>query len=151
MMPVFTWRHGGHVGVLLTKEFWLFLLFGTPTWPLCLLSFVSLGIVWKPRIVTLFHLPQPFQCSWYLLVKHTIGCVVFSHYISNHISNYIRKAAVNIPLKTRRSHPLKFLPLHTNSDAYKYSFWPRTIQDWNNLEPVILDINDTKTFKNMIK
>ena len=48
---VFTWRHGGHVGVLLTKEFWLFLLFGTPTWPLCLLFFVSLGIVWKPRIV----------------------------------------------------------------------------------------------------
>ena len=28
---VFTWRHGGHVGVLLTKEFWLFLLFATPT------------------------------------------------------------------------------------------------------------------------
>ena len=34
----------------LTKEFWLFLLFGTPTWPLYLLSFVSLGIVWNPRI-----------------------------------------------------------------------------------------------------
>ena len=46
----FTWRHGGHVGVLLTKEFWLFLLSGTPTWPLWVLSFVSLGIVWNPRI-----------------------------------------------------------------------------------------------------
>ena len=50
LLLVFTWRHGGHVGVLLTKEFWLFLLFGTLTWPLCLLSFVSLVIVWKPRI-----------------------------------------------------------------------------------------------------
>ena len=67
------------------------------------------------------------------------------------------EAAVNIllyiehkpTLKTRRSHPLKFLPLHTNCDAYKYSFWPSTIQDWNNLEPVILDIIDTKTFKNI--
>ena len=43
-------RHDGHVGVVLTKELWLFLLFGTPTWPLWLLSFVSLGTVWKPRI-----------------------------------------------------------------------------------------------------
>ena len=41
-----TWRHGGHVGVLLTKEFWLFFLFGTPTWPLRLLPFASLGIVY---------------------------------------------------------------------------------------------------------
>ena len=49
-LPVFTWRHGGHIGVLSTKEFWLFLLFGTPTWPLCLFSFVSVKIVWKPRI-----------------------------------------------------------------------------------------------------
>ena len=38
----------------LTKEFWLFLLFGTPTWPLWLLSFVSLGIVWNPRMNAYF-------------------------------------------------------------------------------------------------
>ena len=69
------------------------------------------------------------------------------------------KAAVNIPLyiehkptlKTRRSDPLKFLPLHTSCDAYKYSFWPRTIRDWNNLQPEILIINDTNTFRNTIK
>ena len=47
---VFTWRQDGHVDVLSTKKFWLVLLFGTPTWPLCLLFFMSLGIVWKPRI-----------------------------------------------------------------------------------------------------
>ena len=69
------------------------------------------------------------------------------------------EAAVNIPLyiehkptmKTRRSHSLKFIPLHTRCDEYKYSFWPRTIQDWNNLLPEILDIIDTCTFSNMIK
>ena len=69
------------------------------------------------------------------------------------------EAAVNIPLyiehkptmKTRRSHSLKFIPLHTRCDEYKYSFWPRTIQDWNNLQPEILDIIDTNTFSNMIK
>ena len=56
ILPVFTWRHGGHVGILLTKEFWIFLLFGTPTWPLCLLYFVSPKIVWKRRISIFFRL-----------------------------------------------------------------------------------------------
>ena len=60
----FTWRHGSHVIVLLTKEFWLFLLFGTLTWPLCLLSFMSLGIG-KPRI-------------WKLLLSTNLYQIFFS-------------------------------------------------------------------------
>ena len=51
------------------------------------------------------------------------------------------EAAINIPpyvhhqssLKTRSSHPMKFIPLQTSCDTYKYSFWPRTISDWNKL------------------
>ena len=36
-------------------------------------------------------------------------------------------------LKTRAPHPLKFIPLQPFCDTYKYSFWPRTIIDWNSL------------------
>ena len=51
------------------------------------------------------------------------------------------QAAIDIPcyvhhqssLKTRASHPLKFIPLQPFCDTYKYSFWPRTIIDWNSL------------------
>ena len=51
------------------------------------------------------------------------------------------QAAIDIPcyvhhqssLKTRASHPLKFIPLQPSCDTYKYSFWPRTIIDWNSL------------------
>jgi len=51
------------------------------------------------------------------------------------------QAAVNVPshaqhqssLKTRLSHPLKFIPLPKSCDTYKYSFWPRTIVYWNNV------------------
>ena len=50
ILPVFTWRHSGHVGVQEQKNIWWFLLFSTPTWPLRLLSLASLGSVWKPRI-----------------------------------------------------------------------------------------------------
>ena len=47
------------------------------------------------------------------------------------------QAAIDIPcyvhhqssLKTRASHPLKFIPLQPSCDTYKYSFWPRTIID----------------------
>ena len=51
------------------------------------------------------------------------------------------QAAIDIPccvhhqssLKARASHPLKFIPLQPSCDTYKYSFWPRTIIDWNSL------------------
>ena len=36
--------------------------------------------------------------------------------------------------QTRVENP-KFLPLHVNCDAYKYSFWLRTIWDWDILLP----------------
>ena len=45
-------RPGGHVGVLLTKEF-VFLLFWTPTWPLCPLSLCILGLCENQEYSTL--------------------------------------------------------------------------------------------------
>ena len=58
------------------------------------------------------------------------------------------QAAIDIPcyvhhqssLKTRASHPLKFIPLQPSCDTYKYSFWPRTIIDWNSLPSDYLTI-----------
>ena len=31
------------------------------------------------------------------------------------------------------THPLKIISLQPSCDTYKYSFWPRTIIDWNSL------------------
>ena len=49
------------------------------------------------------------------------------------------QAAINIPpysyvkhktvMKTRNSDPMKFIPVQTSCDEYKYSFWPTTIND----------------------
>ena len=35
---------------------------------------------------------------------------------------------------TRANHPMKYAHLQSNMDIYKYSFLPRTIPQWNNLQ-----------------
>ena len=50
-------------------------------------------------------------------------------------------------LKTRASHPLKFIPLQPSCDTYKYSFWPRTIIVWNSLPSDYLTLDSTAKFK----
>ena len=50
-------------------------------------------------------------------------------------------------LKTRASHPLKFTPLQPSCDTYKYSFWPRTIIDWNSLPSDYLTMDSCAKFK----
>ena len=65
------------------------------------------------------------------------------------------KAAIDIPyyiqyqsfLNTRASHPLKFIPLQPSWDTYKYSFWRRTIIDWNSLPSDYLTMNSTAKYK----
>ena len=49
----------------------------------------------------------------------------------------LHSQAINIPpyvkhktgTKTRNFDPMKFIPVQTSCDEYKYSFWPRTIDD----------------------
>ena len=50
-------------------------------------------------------------------------------------------------LCTRRTHPLKFIPLQTSCDGYKFSFWPRTINDWNNLHAEIITSDSMSQLK----
>ena len=65
------------------------------------------------------------------------------------------QAAIDIPwyvhhqssLKTRASHPLKFIPLQPSCDTYKYSFWTRTIIDWKSLPSDYLTMDSTAKFK----
>ena len=65
------------------------------------------------------------------------------------------QAAINIPpyvkhktvMKTRNSDPMKFISVQTSCDEYKYSFWPRTINDWNSLPPNIINMTSISNFK----
>ena len=43
-------------------------------------------------------------------------------------------------MKTGNSDPMKFIPVQTSCDEYKYSFWPKTINDWNSLPSNIINM-----------
>ena len=55
----------------------------------------------------------------------------FHHQIAINIPDYIKQQNRT----TRQYHPQKFRNVQTSSNTYKYSFFPRTIKDWNNLPP----------------
>ena len=65
------------------------------------------------------------------------------------------RTAINIPpyvkhkpvMKTSNFDPMKFIPIQTSCDEYKYSFWPITINDWNSLPPNIISMTSPSTFK----
>ena len=57
--------------------------------------------------------------------------------------NYLRPAQ----RQTRRSHSSAFIEHQTRIDAYKYSFVPRTVRDWNNIPQSITCITETSQFK----
>ncbi|XP_071132773.1 uncharacterized protein [Mytilus edulis] len=66
-----------------------------------------------------------------------------------------KKIAINIPdyveqqgRTTRQYHRSKFRNLQTSTNTYKYSFFPRTIKDWNTLPIRLLNIEDAEAFKN---
>ena len=53
--------------------------------------------------------------------------------------------------KTRGSHPLKFQTCATRIDAYKFSFFPRTVLDWNKLHCDTVSAPTLSVFKERIR
>lgn len=48
--------------------------------------------------------------------------------------------------ETRSSHPKKVTEHLCHTNIYRYSFFPRSINGWNNLPPEVLDSADLKSF-----
>ena len=51
---------------------------------------------------------------------------------------------------TRSNHEQKFLHYHTSIDNYKYSFFPRTIPEWNGLPQDIINQQTIDSFKQLL-
>ena len=49
--------------------------------------------------------------------------------------------------RTRHLNSKAYNTIHTSKDCYKYSFFPRTIKDWNSLPDKIATIKEPQTFK----
>lgn len=50
-------------------------------------------------------------------------------------------------ISTRSHHPLKFYHYQPSNDTYRYSFFPRTIPDWNKLPLIDIDNQSLVDFK----
>jgi len=53
--------------------------------------------------------------------------------------------------RTRGSHCSKFDTMRANTDTLKYSFFPRTIRDWNSLPENIVTAPSVQSFKEMLR
>ena len=64
-------------------------------------------------------------------------------FISMHNESHVKHKTV---MKTRNSDQMKFIPVQTSCDEYDYSFWPRTINDWNSLSPKIINMTSISNY-----
>ena len=62
--------------------------------------------------------------------------------------------AINIPAHvqkqrrvTRQYHPKRFINIGSTSNTYKYSFFTRTIKEWNTLPVNVIEQSTTNSFK----
>ena len=51
---------------------------------------------------------------------------------------------------TRNQHPLHFIIPGTNTNAYKYSYFPRTIREWNSLPDSTIEASSLDQFLNKL-
>ena len=57
---------------------------------------------------------------------------------------------IPISRRTRHTHTVAFQIPHCRSDYRKYSFFPRTIRDWNSLPPDIPTAKTLESFKTLV-
>ena len=64
--------------------------------------------------------------------RRIINNLTMLYKINSNFMNIFFPAEISLGFRgTRRSHDCKFMPLSASVNAYKYSFFPRTIPVWN--------------------
>ena len=58
---------------------------------------------------------------------------------------YLTPVSWNTP-----GHPLRFIQLQTNVDAYKYSFYPSAVRLWNALPTHVIEANSVDDFQSQL-
>ena len=77
---------------------------------------------------------QPRLTNLYMIENGTLAVV---------IPNYFRQKK----RQTRNYHPLKFVNAGCRTNIYKYSFFSRTVKEWNELPEAIIAAANTEAFK----
>ena len=76
--------------------------------------------------------------------------ILFYKVIHHHVAIYPNNLLVHVDPRTRHCHPHCFRPIQASKDPYKYSFYPRTITQWNQLPHTFALADTVDSFKAMI-
>ncbi|XP_072048856.1 uncharacterized protein [Amphiura filiformis] len=68
-------------------------------------------------------------------------------YIPSNIKSHLRDTNSSSQPRTRQSGALSYNIITTNKDCYRYSLYPKTIREWNQLDHNLRIAPDVKTFK----
>ena len=81
----------------------------------------------------MFFVNRP--CMFYKTVNQTMAL---------DIPQYLHKPQI----ATRSFHQNYFIPIQTNSDVYKFSYFPRTVRFWNLLPSIVVTASSIAQLKN---
>ena len=94
------------------------------------------------------------KLGWQTLQEHrkaarlTLFYKIFNKHVAVDTGNILRASTRN----TRSNSALSsaFINTQTTKDCYKYSFFPRTVADWNQLSPKTREIKSVDAFKALL-
>ena len=76
---------------------------------------------------------------------------IFHKTIYQHLALQIPEYYITTNYPTRHHHPLHFITPQVNTNSYKYSFFPRTIREWNGLPIKLIETANLDIFFDDIK
>ena len=102
---------------------------------------------WDRTPGTVTNLLNDLDWPFLLNRRQTARLTLFHKIIHNEVDIDLPDYIVKKNRSLRHYHQNKFIELQSNTEAYRNSFYCKTIRDWNSLPNNILDIDNSRKFK----
>ena len=80
------------------------------------------------------------------IIRTNRRLTIFHNAINGHLALHIGNLQP-VLFRTRHLNRKAYITIHTSKDCYKYSFFSRTIKDWNSLPDKMATIKEPQKFK----
>ena len=109
--------------------------------------FVTRNYSWTQSVTELLS-----ELGWETLEKRrsNASLTMMFKIINNEVAININEHLERSTSSTRKEHSHQFRHISTNTDAYKNSFFPRTLKVWNKLSSDIVNSTSCDQFKSLI-
>ena len=113
----------------------------------CGARFVTNNYDWKQSVSEMIS-----TLGWESLENRRTNASLFMLYklMNNEVAMDINEHLERSTSSTRRNHNQQFYRVSTNTDAFKYSFFPRVVAHWNRLNSDIINSTSSNQFKTLL-